>query len=181
MCPDTPAKLPKKTSLSSHVQPCFSSASRTAELAYLGEVSHTSSWWPCFWSLGPTLAAEHSGMKTRPWRVDSNPYKSINQAGNLGGSMPMEWSHAREISDPLDSLEFWFGEPSHALAPWVGNFPSGHLDRGNVWFIFCLFSLGLYRRKLKFRNLEETVPQTSRCRDGNLCSSNSDLSVMLTK
>lgn len=65
--------------------PTSSLASRTAELAYLGEASHTSSWWPCFWSLGPTLAAEHSGMVTRPWRDDSDPYKSINQAGNLGG------------------------------------------------------------------------------------------------
>lgn len=94
MCPDTPAKVPRKVSLGSHVQPCFSSASRTAELAYLREVSHRSSWWPCFWSLGPTLATEPSGTVTRPWRDESNPYKSINQAWNLGGGGPCFWNRA---------------------------------------------------------------------------------------
>lgn len=102
------------------------------------------------------------------------------------GSLLMESSQAWEASDPRDSRELWLWELSHALAPGMGNFPSGHLDPGNVWFIFSLFSLGLYWRKLRFRNLgklfleppdvgmETCVPQTvtfqvhRQSRDGGL-------------
>lgn len=64
----------------------------------------------------------HCAMEPRPCRNVSYPYKSTNQAWNLGG--PCLWNgamHKRHLI-PLDSREFWLWKWSHELAPLHGQF-----------------------------------------------------------